>query len=101
LRGTTGGVGATATHGAGGEAEQAEETEVVRRYLEASEARRHELEASVVADQPTSASGDVSALEQAFVGVASRYGRREHLSYAAWRAVGVAPDVLDRAGIRP
>jgi hypothetical protein len=83
----------------GGETGRAEETEVVRRYLEALEARRRELEAHLWLDQPTSARGDFVELEQAFVDVAARYGQRVHLSYAAWRAAGVAPDLLHRAGI--
>ncbi|HVW32609.1 MAG TPA: hypothetical protein VHL53_08730 [Acidimicrobiia bacterium] len=74
-----------------------EETEVVRRYLEALETRRRELETHVWLDQP--GTGDVVELEEAFVAVAARYGHREHLSYAAWRAAGVAPDVLHQAGI--
>jgi hypothetical protein len=60
------------------------------------EARREEF---LSLDRPATGSGDVVGLEEAFVAVAARYGRREHLSYAAWRTAGVAPDVLHRAGI--
>jgi hypothetical protein len=43
---------------------------------------------------------DLTSLEDAFVGVAASYGERKGLSYAAWRAVGVDPAVLRRAGIK-
>ncbi|MEQ1693812.1 MAG: hypothetical protein ABMA00_21165 [Gemmatimonas sp.] len=42
---------------------------------------------------------DLTALESAFVKVAKSYGQRTGVSYAAWRAVGVAPAVLKAAGI--
>ena len=42
---------------------------------------------------------DISALEAEFVKVAKSYGERTGVSYAAWRAVGVAPGVLKAAGI--
>ena len=42
---------------------------------------------------------DMAALESAFVKVAKSYGERTGVSYAAWRAVGVAPAVLKTAGI--
>lgn len=42
---------------------------------------------------------DISALEDAFVEVAKSYSESKHLSYAAWRDVGVQPAVLKRAGI--
>ena len=42
---------------------------------------------------------DISALEAEFVKVAKSYGQRTGVSYAAWRAVGVAPAVLKAAGI--
>jgi len=44
---------------------------------------------------------DVSldALEDRFVAVARHYGARRGICYAAWRAVGVDPAVLRRAGI--
>lgn len=43
---------------------------------------------------------DVAQLEETFVGVAARYSERKGISRAAWRAIGVHPKVLDRAGIR-
>ncbi len=42
---------------------------------------------------------DISALEAELVKVAKSYGQRTGVSYAAWRAVGVAPAVLKAAGI--
>jgi hypothetical protein len=42
---------------------------------------------------------DLKALEDAFVGAAKGYGERKGLTYAAWRAAGVDPTVLRRAGI--
>jgi hypothetical protein len=42
---------------------------------------------------------DLNALEEAFVGAARGYGERKGLTYAAWRAAGVDPTVLRRAGI--
>jgi len=42
---------------------------------------------------------DLTALEAEFVAVASSYGRRRGICYAAWRVVGVDPAVLGRAGI--
>jgi hypothetical protein len=42
---------------------------------------------------------DISALEDAFVGVAKAYGERKAISYASWREVGVAAATLARAGI--
>jgi hypothetical protein len=42
---------------------------------------------------------DLPALEAAFVGVARSYSQRTGVSYAAWRAVGVAATVLKAAGI--
>ena len=42
---------------------------------------------------------DISALEQAFVGVAKAYGDRKGISYASWREVGIAASTLANAGI--
>ena len=42
---------------------------------------------------------DVSGLEREFVRVAKPYSDRKGISYAAWRELGVAPDVLKKAGI--
>jgi hypothetical protein len=41
----------------------------------------------------------IAELEADFVAVAANYGNRQGISYAAWREVGVQPDVLRRAGI--
>jgi hypothetical protein len=43
---------------------------------------------------------DMVALEKAFVAVAAEYGERKNLTYSTWRAVGVTPVVLDKAGIK-
>jgi hypothetical protein len=42
---------------------------------------------------------DLVALEEAFVVAARGYGERKGLTYAAWRAAGVDPTVLRKAGI--
>jgi hypothetical protein len=42
---------------------------------------------------------DLAALEADFVGAARSYSERKGISYAAWRAVGVPPAVLKKAGI--
>lgn len=42
---------------------------------------------------------DIAPLQEAFVGAAKGYGERNHISYAAWREVGVPAAVLKRAGI--
>lgn len=42
---------------------------------------------------------DIGPLEDEFVGVAAAYGERKGISYSAWRSVGVAADVLRRAGV--
>ena len=43
---------------------------------------------------------NLSALEAAFVEHAQAYAQRKEISYAAFREVGVAAEVLDRAGIK-
>jgi hypothetical protein len=42
---------------------------------------------------------DLSALEAEFISAARQYSERKGISYAAWRAVGVSPAVLKKAGI--
>jgi hypothetical protein len=42
---------------------------------------------------------DFKSFEDDFVGAAKAYGERKGLSYAAWRAAGVDPTILRRAGI--
>jgi hypothetical protein len=42
---------------------------------------------------------DLSALEDEFVKAAKGYSQRKGISYAAWRELGVPPEVLKRAGI--
>lgn len=43
---------------------------------------------------------DHEALETRFVAVAASYSERKGITYTAWRAAGVAPNVLKAAGIR-
>ncbi len=43
---------------------------------------------------------DLGALEKEFVAAAAGYAQRKGISYAAFRAVGITPSVLSRAGIR-
>jgi hypothetical protein len=45
------------------------------------------------------ATDDLTGLEREFVKVARGYAQRKGISYAAWRELGVAPDVLRKAGI--
>ncbi len=45
------------------------------------------------------ADNGLADLEAGFVAVAANYSARQGISYAAWRHVGVTPDVLRRAGI--
>jgi hypothetical protein len=42
---------------------------------------------------------DLEELEEAFVKVAKAYGERKNVSYSTWRAAGVQPSTLQRAGI--
>jgi len=42
---------------------------------------------------------DLAGLEAEFVKVAKAYSRRQGISYAAWRAVGVPAAVLKKAGV--
>ena len=41
----------------------------------------------------------MAALEADFVKVSRNYGQRKGIAYVTWRAVGVKPAVLARAGI--
>jgi hypothetical protein len=41
----------------------------------------------------------MAEMEDDFIAIAAQYGNRQGISYAAWREVGVQPDVLRRAGI--
>ncbi len=43
---------------------------------------------------------DLTELEADFVSVAASYSKRNGISYAAWREVGVEPSVLKAAGIK-
>ena len=43
---------------------------------------------------------DISALEKDFIAAAGPYAERKGISYAAFRSVGVTPEVLRKAGIR-
>jgi hypothetical protein len=45
------------------------------------------------------ATEDMASLEQAFIKVAKGYAERKGVGYQAWRAAGVPPAVLERAGI--
>lgn len=42
---------------------------------------------------------DLSELESEFVEAAKNYSERKGISYAAWRAIGVSPSTLKKAGI--
>lgn len=57
---------------------------------------QQDLEAELASSSGTE---DLGVLEEAFVQVAKTYGERKGISYSAWRSVGVAAPVLQRAGI--
>jgi len=57
---------------------------------------RANLEAEL---QRLDATDTLQRLEAEFVKVARGYGERKGLTYSAWRAAGVSPSVLHRAGI--
>lgn len=42
---------------------------------------------------------DLATLERSFVKVARSYGERKGITYSVWRAAGVPPAVLQRAGV--
>jgi hypothetical protein len=42
---------------------------------------------------------DVEEFEGEFIKVAAKYSERRGITYAAWREIGVTPDVLKRAGV--
>ena len=42
---------------------------------------------------------DIAEFEAEFVSVASSYSDRRGISYAAWREIGVTPEVLKKAGV--
>src|SRR5438874_2534735 len=42
---------------------------------------------------------DLTELEKGFITAAKSYGERKGITHAAWRALGVPPDVLRKAGI--
>ncbi len=42
---------------------------------------------------------ELGAVEERFVDVAKGYSQRQGITYAAWREVGVEPQVLKKAGI--
>lgn len=42
---------------------------------------------------------DLGSIEERFVKVAKGYSQRQGITYAAWREVGVEPQVLKKAGI--
>ncbi len=45
------------------------------------------------------AGDDLAELEKSFIKVARSYGERKGISYSVWRAAGVSPAVLQRAGV--
>lgn len=57
---------------------------------------RRDLEVELAGMQ---AQNDLSGFEKAFVKHAKAYGQRKGISYASWREIGVAAEVLKKAGI--
>jgi hypothetical protein len=45
------------------------------------------------------AADDLTGLERDFAKVAKGYAERKGISYAAWRELGISPEVLRKAGI--
>ena len=54
-----------------------------------------------LAEQTPGSDANVDSLEDEFVRAAPGYGERHNMTYESWRTSGVAPEVLERAGIRP
>jgi hypothetical protein len=52
-------------------------------------------------DRPNGVSPDLAALEAEFVRVAKQFSEQHHISYGAWRDIGVPAEVLRRADIHP
>ena len=42
---------------------------------------------------------NLTELEEGFISAAKSYGQRKGITHAAWRSLGVPPDVLRKAGI--
>ena len=61
---------------------------------------REGLEAQLGEHVPGSEAA-VRSLEDGFVRAAPGYGERHRVTYEGWCNSGVAPEVLERAGIRP
>jgi hypothetical protein len=59
--------------------------------------KRRDLEAEL---ESLDTGVDMTALEEAFVGVARSYAVRKGISYASWREVGVPAATLARSGIK-
>ena len=55
-----------------------------------------DLKVELAAFSPTV---DLTALEAAFIESAWTYGQNKGISYGAWRAIGVSPEVLRQTGI--
>ena len=52
-------------------------------------------------EQARGSEGHIRTLEDDFVRAAPGYAERHAMTYDGWRNSGVAPEVLERAGIRP
>ncbi len=61
--------------------------------------RQLDLEAELAAFGGGEETVDMAALEEDFIKAAAGYAARKKLSYAAFRSVGVRPEILKRAGI--
>jgi len=60
---------------------------------------RMDLSAELDLLQRSKDSVDLEQLEAAFISSAKSYSERRHISYAAWREIGVSAAVLKAAGI--
>ena len=60
---------------------------------------RMDLDAELKTMASARDSGDIAELEAAFIDAAEVYSERKHISYAAWREVGVPAATLKAAGI--
>ncbi len=57
---------------------------------------REDLESELTRSSSTN---NLAVLEKSFIGVAKGYGQRKGITYSVWRAAGVSPSVLQRAGV--
>lgn len=60
---------------------------------------RNDLRGELKAMKASTSANDLASLERDFVAIAKEYGESQGIAKAAWREMGVSPDVLKKAGI--